>query len=333
VCAIKKIRNFSRSLESARRILREIDILNYFQFCPQIIEVEEIFLPPSGEKDVYIVMRYQPNDLSTVVKNAAVKIDENTVRYIAAQLLLAARALHHFGCIHRDLSSRNLLVNESSQISVCDFGLSRFFDPAEQLSFGVVTQWYRAPEVILDAKYDEKVDIWSIGVVVGELLRRQHLFPGKFNDAADQLSKTFALVGTPALDLFEAGGPFESASDNAKRYATAYILKRKVSNKVATELKGCSQESCEFVNRLLAFNPRERPSADELLKDPASWMRQNSEVDAFIRQELLAQDESFHAEGGPRQMVPDSWIKNASLEELTEKIEEIVRQSSSRVAS
>ena len=60
----------------------------------------------------------------------------------------------------------------------------------------VVTRWYRAPEVILNAShYTNALDVWSIGCIFAELLGRAPLFPG--DDYLDQIKRTIAVLGTP----------------------------------------------------------------------------------------------------------------------------------------
>jgi len=63
-------------------------------------------------------------------------------------------------------------------VQICDFGLARFWDVAEQsnLTQEVVTQYYRAPELLMGArKYSSSVDLWSIGDWIGSL--HWHLRP------------------------------------------------------------------------------------------------------------------------------------------------------------
>ncbi|EAN86555.1 putative protein kinase [Trypanosoma cruzi] len=319
--AIKKIPNYVKSEETLRRVLREIEILQNLQFCEQVVGCRLLFRPTSREKDVYVVMDYIPSDLSLVVKSKSIALSENIIRYITCQLLLALRAMHRCNVLHRDFSTRNILINYNSQVFVCDFGLSRFFDPDEQLSFGVVTQWYRAPEIILDAEYDAANDVWSVGVIVCELLLRRHLFPGKCNDSADQLNLIFHLVGTPPATVFNEGQPFARASVNAKNYALSVIEKRPRKSMLrelllrTPILQGKDAEKSliiDLAENLLSFNPRDRPTADKALQH--AWFEP---CRTFINEMIAAQDEQCTS--------PQfSSISSLSMEELIEKIEELV---------
>eukprot|EP00954_Amorphochlora_amoebiformis_P008324 646875-Amorphochlora_amoeboformis.AAC.1 len=59
----------------------------------------------------------------------------------------------------------------------------------------VVTRWYRAPEVICSSRYDEKIDVWSAGCIIAEMLGRKELFPG--DDYVVQMKLMFELLGCP----------------------------------------------------------------------------------------------------------------------------------------
>ena len=81
-------------------------------------------------------------------------------------------------------------MNNRGELKVADFGMARYYGdpPPSNLTQLVVTLWYRAPELLLGTdKYDESVDMWSLGCVFGELLTKEPLLQGK-NEVA-QLSK------------------------------------------------------------------------------------------------------------------------------------------------
>lgn len=95
-------------------------------------------------------------------------------------MLKATLFLHSANIIHRDLKPSNILLNKKCDVKICDLGLGRGFNEEEEFKTEyVVTRWYRAPEVILNAsEYTSAIDIWSIGCIMAELLGRTALFPG-----------------------------------------------------------------------------------------------------------------------------------------------------------
>lgn len=88
--------------------------------------------------------------------------------------------MHRQGIMHRDIKGGNLLLTKDGILKIADFGLAREFVKVNNLSFTVkvVTRWYRAPELLLgQSRYNESVDMWSIGCFIAELFLGSPLFP------------------------------------------------------------------------------------------------------------------------------------------------------------
>lgn len=85
----------------------------------------------------------------------------------------------------RDLKPGNLLVNSNCLLKICDFGFARAVepDPNTAMTLEVVTQYYRAPELLAGCKhYDTAIDMWSVGCIFAELLGRRILFEASTPD-------------------------------------------------------------------------------------------------------------------------------------------------------
>ncbi len=93
----------------------------------------------------------------------------------------------------------NILIDNHGNLKLADFGLARSYTPESKerdYTNLVVTRWYRPPELLLGAtKYTSAVDLWGVGCVFGEILKRKPIFPGG-NDI-DQVDRIFQLCGTP----------------------------------------------------------------------------------------------------------------------------------------
>lgn len=76
------------------------------------------------------------------------------------------------------------MVKADCTLKILDFGLARTTGTMGVMTQYVVTRYYRAPEIVLAMTYDEKVDIWSIGCIMAEMILKQVLFPG--TDHIDQ---------------------------------------------------------------------------------------------------------------------------------------------------
>lgn len=115
--------------------------------------------------------------------------------------------MHSCGILHRDLKPRNLLVNSNCDLKICDFGLSRsniaaLVTTKAQLTDYIATRWYRAPEVILSQKqYTGAIDVWSVGCILAELIRRKVLLPA--SSEQEMMHMINELVGTPSSTLLD----------------------------------------------------------------------------------------------------------------------------------
>ena len=87
------------------------------------------------------------------------KLSSDHICYFLYQILRGLKYIHSANVLHRDLKPSNILLNSNCDLKICDFGLSRVSDPSHDhtgmLTEYVATRWYRAPEVMLNAKVTE----------------------------------------------------------------------------------------------------------------------------------------------------------------------------------
>ena len=211
----------------------------------------------------YIVFEYIDNDLSAVIRSRRGEFNEGVIKSLTRQLLEGLKYCHGCGVIHRDLKTSNLLLTRDGTLKIADFGLAREYKASQAMSVGVVTVWYRAPEILLgDVRYSFPIDIWSAGCVLGELFCGAPIFRG--NDES-QLDVIVSKCGM----LDEAVWPGVSAlpgySAFRKRFEAFSPLSPNVlAEKYASRLKGAFGLFCS----LLALDPQKRPTAAEALEDP-----------------------------------------------------------------
>jgi dual specificity tyrosine-phosphorylation-regulated kinase 2/3/4 len=121
------------------------------------------------------------------------------VRKFAHSMLQCLEALHRNRIIHCDLKPENVLLKQQgrSGIKVIDFGSSCY--EHQRIYTYIQSRFYRAPEVVLGARYGMPIDMWSFGCILAELLTGYPLFPGE--DEGDQLACVIELLGMPSDKL------------------------------------------------------------------------------------------------------------------------------------
>jgi len=127
----------------------------------------------------------------------------NEKKEVIRNLLLSIKELQDRMIIHADLKPENILINDEGQITIIDFGMA-LFDvlPLERKDFDVQTISYRAPEIFAKVNYDEKIDNWSIGIMINEFLLGEYphsSFDGDYDDE-NVHQKFFYLMGSPPDD-------------------------------------------------------------------------------------------------------------------------------------
>lgn len=150
------------------------------------------------------------------------------IRPVIYQMAEALRFLSTLGIVHGDVKPENiLLVDQVSgfQVKLIDFGAAHL---ASCVRRGDITQtsWYRAPEVLLGVKYNQAIDMWSLGCIAVEMLTGKVLFPGV--NSKDMVRHIVKTVGTPPSSLLHRGA-----------YTFKYFHQRSVRCTQRWRLKSC----------------------------------------------------------------------------------------------
>ena len=174
--------------------LREVSILSGLNH-PNIVKLYDVSVT---EKSITLVQEYLQIDLRKYLKGRqGKKMEPALIKSYAFQLLAAIYVLHTHRIMHRDLKPENLLLNRFGHLKLCDFGLARYFSvPMRQYSPGVVSLWYRAPELLFAPRcYELSIDIWAAGCIIAEMSRGSVLFES--DSEVDLIHKILTVLGTP----------------------------------------------------------------------------------------------------------------------------------------
>ncbi len=162
--------------------------------------VAKVFEHGFSETHAYIVMEYFPaGDLRARIQRERPGVEETFL--IIASILAALTSVHAAGIIHRDLKPANVMFRDDGTIALVDFGSARRdADPVAKTLAGVVigTPYYLSPEQALGGTADERSDLYSVGVMLYELLTGQRMYAAGTLVALFEMHKTAPIPKLPA---------------------------------------------------------------------------------------------------------------------------------------
>lgn len=266
--ALKKCFDAFSNSTDAQRTFREIVFLQELNGHENIVRLMNV-LRADNQDDIYVLFDAMESDLSNVIAAGFLLPIHN--EYITYQILKALKYIHSGGVLHRDLKPSNVLLNSNCHARICDFGLARTMVPgtrnsvdnAPLLTDYVATRWYRAPELLLGAHmYNEGVDMWSVGCIVGEMMIGKPVLKGR--STINQLERIIELTGKPS----EADAkPIVSNSQYAKQMLDSIGPIRQLPSASVLFLVKAPKSAKSLVLKMLMFNPDKRPGADISLED------------------------------------------------------------------
>ncbi len=195
---------------------------------PNIIEYIDSYLV---NNDLWVVMELMDGGALTDIVEEQ-ELDEDYIAAICKQSLEGLEHMHRLAIIHRDIKSDNLLLDKSGHVKLTDFGFcAKLAMPEAKRATMVGTPYWMAPEIVKQEPYDAKVDIWSLGIMVIEMIEGQ---PPYLDEEPVKALYLIAAKGKPDLSNPDAVSP----------------------------------ELTDFLDQCLQVNPAKRASASQLLKHP-----------------------------------------------------------------
>jgi serine/threonine-protein kinase len=244
--ALKRMHADARNGETLHRFAEEVRIIGQLEH-PNITPVHDVGIDESGQH--YFVMKFVDGEtLETIIAKLKSGEAGYAERYsiearidIFLGILHAIRYAHARGIVHRDLKPANIMVGRYGEVTVVDWGIARKLDAAPEAPGELAgTPMYMSPEQAGGAPVDQRTDLYSLCLVLLEMLTLSHPLAGKASTEA--VLATLVTDGVEAglthvkLLLVAAGAPNDFAAlisrglqhDRAKRFASIDELEQAV---------------------------------------------------------------------------------------------------------
>ena len=233
VYALKVIdKSILKNEEEIKNIMNEITIMNEID-SPNLLKLITNF---EDENNIYIILPLcQNGQLYDILHKSKRKVKNIYIKKYLYQSIQAINDLHKKNIIHRDIKPENILIDNEDNALLSDYGIATHCKEGEKRNTYCGTDEYLAPEVIRGQKYDEKIDIWAIGILIYE--------------CASPLGKT------PFNKL-----DFLQRTDDNKEY----IIKSDKDLKITYD-KDFDPLAKNLIEKIIKINPVDRLSIDEIL--------------------------------------------------------------------
>jgi serine/threonine protein kinase len=176
IYALKKINLNLLSEREIHNLKTEISLHKSLSHPFIVAFIDYIFY----DNHLYILLEHIPNGCLFFYIHSVSGLCESTALRILYQVTLGIDYLHSRGIIHRDIKPENILVDENFNVKICDFGWSSYIKKGEYKKTVCGTFEYMAPEMLAESniKYNHKLDVWCLGILLYEILHGNPPFSG-----------------------------------------------------------------------------------------------------------------------------------------------------------
>jgi len=161
---------------------------------PNIVTYFDSFIV--GFIELWVVMEFMEFSSLTFILNQyeELRMEEAHIAYCLRETLLGLNYIHNLDIIHRDIKSDNILISAKGVIKITDFGFSAHTDGVGNIAVG--SPYWMAPELIKGTLYNNRVDIWSLGIMLLEMVEGE---PPYLDLDPEEATRKISQEGIPGL--------------------------------------------------------------------------------------------------------------------------------------
>jgi serine/threonine-protein kinase PRP4 len=220
------------------------------------------------------------------------------VRAYSKQLLVALRHIHRCEFVHLDMKPDNILISAGhNTVKICDLGSAMEFSEVEPTTY-IVSRFYRAPEIVMGAKFGAPCDTFALGATLFEIFTGKILFPGRSNN--DMVRLFMEVKGKLPKALIKSGSDWKAhfndeldfkfvdkhklTKKKLVRIITDCSAKNTILDQIMNQRIGAEKQKsvnpedqlyvkkakqlADLVGQMTALDPEKRANLDDLQKHP-----------------------------------------------------------------
>ena len=258
----RKSNRFQKSYKNEIELLEKLNSNNN----PHIIRMIDNF--KLNNRYFLVFEIYGDNLYNYLGKNNYKGLPVQKVKEFAYQIIIGLKLLENLNIIHGDLKPENILVSSSEkQIKIIDFGSSVYYKKDKIFNY-IQTRYYRSPEVLIGLDITPKIDIWSLGCIIYEMLRGYPLF--KALNYQDLFLYQAHQLGVPDKELINKslyGDKYLTKQENIYKLINIYdsknILYKPKTRNIERHITKENQEIFNILLKSIVWNPERRLNLEE----------------------------------------------------------------------